>query len=102
MLVLPEYNHSFPGLLKHVLDSNFKRIHHPQSGRNLRRFRRRFWRHARDLEFAAGLAQAWFDEHFLGREFLESFRGLFDENGQIKDPAYPGRIDEFLKEVIWV
>jgi len=27
---------------------------------------------------------------------------LFDENGQIKDPAYPGRIDEFLKEVIWV
>ena len=27
---------------------------------------------------------------------------LFDENSQIDDPAYPGRIHEFLKEVMWV
>ena len=27
---------------------------------------------------------------------------LFDENSRIDDPAYPGRIDEFLKEVMSV
>jgi NAD(P)H-dependent FMN reductase len=28
ILVVPEYNHSFPGLLKHVLDTNLKEYHH--------------------------------------------------------------------------
>src|SRR5436309_11843664 len=27
---------------------------------------------------------------------------LFDENSRIDDPAYPGRIDELQKEVMWV
>ena len=27
---------------------------------------------------------------------------LFDENSQINDPAYPGRIDEFPKDLMWV
>jgi NAD(P)H-dependent FMN reductase len=28
ILVVPEYNHSFPGLLKHVLDTNLKEYIH--------------------------------------------------------------------------
>src|SRR5207253_716183 len=27
---------------------------------------------------------------------------LFDENSRIDDPAYPGRVDEFPKQVMWV
>src|SRR6478736_5224541 len=32
ILVVPEYNHSFPGLLKHVLDSNLKEYVHKAVG----------------------------------------------------------------------
>src|SRR6266571_8360850 len=36
ILVVPEYNHGYPGLLKHVLDSNLKE-YIPQGGRRVRR-----------------------------------------------------------------
>src|SRR5246127_2342444 len=32
ILVVPEYNHSFPGLLKHVLDTNLKEYVHKAAG----------------------------------------------------------------------
>ena len=32
ILVVPEYNHSFPGLLKHVLDTNLKEYIHKAVG----------------------------------------------------------------------
>src|SRR6058998_3259002 len=32
VIVAPEYNHSFPGLLKHVLDSNLKEYIHKAVG----------------------------------------------------------------------
>src|SRR5207248_7108984 len=32
ILVVPEYNHSFPGLLKHVLDTNLKEYIHKSVG----------------------------------------------------------------------
>jgi NAD(P)H-dependent FMN reductase len=32
ILVVPEYNHSFPGLLKHVLDTNLKEYIHKAAG----------------------------------------------------------------------
>src|SRR5262245_52629098 len=32
IFVVPEYNHSFPGLLKHVLDSNLKEYIHKAAG----------------------------------------------------------------------
>jgi NAD(P)H-dependent FMN reductase len=32
IFVVPEYNHSFPGLLKHVLDTNLKEYIHKAAG----------------------------------------------------------------------
>ena len=56
ILVVPEYNHSFPGLLKHVLDTNLKEYIHKAvgvCGVSASPIRRR----ADDPEFAPGAAR---------------------------------------------
>jgi multimeric flavodoxin WrbA len=65
VLIVPEYNHGYPGILKHVLDSNLKEYIHKDGG-NLRSLGRRFWRRARDREYSAGTARAWARHYFLG------------------------------------
>ena len=55
IIVAPEYNHSFPGLLKHVLDTNLQGIH-SQSGWRLWRISWSVRRCADDPEFASGAA----------------------------------------------
>src|SRR6266581_3249051 len=82
ILVVPEYNHSFPGLLKHVLDTNLKEYIHKAVG-ILRRVRRSIRRRAHDPEFGAGAAGAGTGHDFLGRLFRyrgEAFRSRFWQN----------------------
>src|SRR5437870_9268551 len=82
ILVVPEYNHSFPGLLKHVLDTNLKEYIHKAVG-ILRRVRRSIRRRAHDPEFGAGAAGAGTGHDFLGRLFRyrgEAFRFRFWQN----------------------
>jgi len=71
ILVVPEYNHSFPGLLKHVLDTNLKEYIHKAVG-VLRCVSRSIRRRTYDSEFAAGPAGAWIGNDFLGRLFRYS------------------------------
>ena len=47
--MVPEYNHSFPGLLKHVLDTNLKEYIHKAAG-SMRCFRRAVRWRAHDPE----------------------------------------------------
>ena len=66
VIVAPEYNHSFPGLLKHVLDSNLMEYVHGR--RNCRRLRRSFRRHTRDSELPRTDARVGIRYHFLRRQ----------------------------------
>src|SRR6266508_1426305 len=98
ILVVPEYNHSFRGLLKHVIVFKPQGIH-PQSGRHLRSFSRSVRRRAHDSEPAAGTAGAGPSYNFLGclfryrRKALRScYRqnygsGLRGTRGQISERA---------------
>ena len=100
VLVVPEYNHGYPGLLKHVLDSNLKEYIHKAVGvrgvsagglggprviENLLPVLRKL-----------GLVTIFWDGNFSGAQ------ELFDGQGKILDNAYVKRIDKFLGELIWM
>jgi NAD(P)H-dependent FMN reductase len=100
ILVVPEYNHGYPGLLKHVLDTNLKEyIHKPvgicgvsAGGFGGTRVIQNLIPVMREL----GLVTIFWDGNFSGAQ------KLFDDAGTILDPSYTGRIDKFLNELIWM
>ena len=100
LLVVPEYNHGYPGLLKHVLDTNLKEYIHKAvgvcgvsaGGFGGARMVQNLLPVLREL----GLVTIFWDGNFSN-----SYK-LFDESGQLLDQAYVKRIDQFLKELIWM
>src|SRR6266480_889165 len=101
IFVVPENNHSFPGLLKHVLDTNLKEYIHKAVGIcgvsagpfGGARMIQSLLPVLREL----GLVTIFSDVYFgtAGK--------LFDSaSGKITDPAYPGRLDKFLNELVWM
>ena len=100
VLVVPEYNHSFPGLLKHVLDSCLEEYIHKAVGvvgvssgpfggsrviQNLIPVMREL-----------GLVVIFWDVNF------GSVSKVFDEAGQLLEKAFVRRTEKFLKELIWM
>ena len=100
VIVTPEYNHSFPGLLKHVLDSCLKEYIHKAAG-------------------IVGVSAGPFGGARVIENFLPVLRELglvcifwdvdfglvkkaFDANGQLIDPSYIRRTDKFLDELVWM
>jgi len=101
IFVVPEYNHSFPGLLKHVLDTNLKEYIHKAAGVcgvsagpfGGARMIQSLLPVLREL----GMVTIFWDVYFgnAGK--------LFDQSsGKITDPAYAGRLDKFLNELVWI
>lgn len=99
-IVVPEYNHSFPGSLKRVLDSEFKNyLHKPvafagaSSGR---------WGGVRAIESllgavrTMGLVATYRDSHF------PHVQDIFDEKGQPKDKNYYDIVKKSYDELIWM
>ena len=100
ILVVPEYNHSFPGLLKHVLDTNLDEYIHKAAGVcgvsagpfGGARMIQSLLPVLREL----GLVTIFTDTYF------GSARQLFDAAGQITEPAYVRRVAKFLDELVWM
>jgi NAD(P)H-dependent FMN reductase len=100
VIVTPEYNHGYPGLLKHALDSNLKEYVHKAvgvcgvsaGGFGGTRVVENLLPVLREL----GLVTIFWDGNFSGAE------KLFDEAGKILDDSYVRRVDKFLKELIWM
>jgi NAD(P)H-dependent FMN reductase len=101
VLVVPEYNHGYPGMLKHVLDSNLKEYIHKAvgicgvsaGGFGGTRVIQSLLPVLREL----GLVTIFWDGNFSGAQ------GLFDEAGNMKDRAvHEKRIEKFLAELIWM
>jgi NAD(P)H-dependent FMN reductase len=100
VIVTPEYNHSFPGLLKHILDSCLKEYIHKAAG-------------------IVGVSAGPFGGVRVIQDFLPVIRELglvnifwdvnfgnagkvFDESGNLLDQAFVGRAEKFLNELIWM
>ena len=100
IIVVPEYNHGYPGLLKHILDTNLKEYIHKAVGicgvsagpfggtrviENLLPVMREL-----------GLVTIFWDGNF------SNVQKIFDESGKLLEEAYIKRLDKFLMELIWM
>ena len=100
VIVSPEYNHSFPGLLKHVLDGYLKEYIHKAVG-------------------VVGVSAGSFGGTRGIQDLLPVLRELglvtifwdvnigpvgqvFDDAGTLLDPALVRRTDKFLDELVWM
>jgi len=100
VIVTPEYNHSFPGLLKHVLDSCLEEYIHKAAGIvgvsagpfGGTRVIENFLPVLREL----GLMTIFTDVQF-GR-----VHKVFDDSGKLLDQAFVRRTAKFLDELIWM
>ena len=100
VIVTPEYNHSFPGLLKHVLDSCLKEYIHKAAG--IVGVSAGIFGGARVIEHfqpvlrELGLVSIFWDVNF------GSVGKIFDGEGRLLDQSYIQRTDKFLSELIWM
>src|SRR5438132_2525035 len=100
VIVAPEYNHGYSGLLKHILDSCLKEYIHKAVGivgvsagpfggtrviQNLLPVMREL-----------GLVTIFWDVNF------SSVQKVFAPDGKLLDESYVRRVDKFLKELIWM
>jgi NAD(P)H-dependent FMN reductase len=100
ILVVPEYNHGYPGYLKHVLDTNLKEYIHKAvgicgvsaGGFGGTRVIQNLLPVMREL----GLMTIFWDVHF------SSIQNVFDSTGKLLETSFIQRTDKFLKELIWM
>src|SRR5215510_16571469 len=100
VIVSPEYNHGYPGLLKHVLDSCLKEYIHKAVGIvgvsagpfGGARVIENFLPILREL----GLVSIFWDINF------GNVQKAFDPSGRLLDEAYVRRADKFIGELIWM
>jgi NAD(P)H-dependent FMN reductase len=100
VLVVPEYNHGYPGLLKHLLDTNLKEYIHKAvgicgvsaGGFGGARVIQNLLPVLREL----GLVTIFWDVNFSNAQ------NLFDQEGRMKDASSPRRTDKFIAELVWM
>lgn len=100
VIVTPEYNHSFPGLLKHVLDSCLEEYIHKAAG--IVGVSAGSFGGARVIQNTLpvlrelGLMTIFTDVYF------GSVHKVFDESGRLLEAAFTERVDGFLDELVWM
>jgi NAD(P)H-dependent FMN reductase len=100
VLVAPEYNHGYPGLLKHVLDTNLKEYIHKAAG--VVGVSAGIFGGARMIQNLIpvlrelGLVAIFWDVNFT------SVGTRFDDDGKLIDEAFLPRVDMFLDELVWM
>lgn len=100
VIVSPEYNHGYPGVLKAVLDLLLKEYIHKAVA--LVGVSAGPWGGTRVIEAMVpmvrelGLAVTFTDLNF------PSIQKKFDEQGNLQDPAYEQRVKDFLDELMWM
>jgi NAD(P)H-dependent FMN reductase len=103
ILVVPEYNHSFPGWLKHVLDTNLEEYIHKAvgiCGVSASPFGgTRVIQSLLPVMRELGLVTTFYDLNF------SSVKKLFDDSGKIVEDqkdAYTRRFGRLMKELVWM
>ena len=99
-IVSPEYNHSFPGTLKRMLDSELKNyIHKPVAFAGVSngvfggaRMIEALVNTVRELGLVATFSDVYFPQ----------VQNTFDEKGKLLDESYVKRIERAYTELIWM
>lgn len=99
ILVTPEYNHGYPGLLKHLLDSCLQEYVHKAVG--IAGVSAGPWGGTRVIEnLLPVMRELGLVPIFWDVQFTHSYKTL--EEGKPLDPAFGPRIDKFLAELVWM
>src|SRR5882724_9155743 len=100
ILIVPEYNHGYPGMLKHVLDSNLREYIHKAvgvCGVSAGGFGGvRVIEHLLPVLRELGLVTIFWDGNFSRAS------SLFDTDGRLQDESYVRRVDKFIGELVWM
>lgn len=101
IIVVPEYNHGYPGMLKHVLDTCLKEYIHKAVGLcgvSAGSFGgTRVIQNLLPVMRELGLVTIFYDLNFA------NVQQLFDESGNLIDkPTYIRRMERFMNELIWM
>jgi NAD(P)H-dependent FMN reductase len=100
VLVVPEYNHGYPGLLKHVLDKNLKEYIHKAvgiCGVSAGQFGgTRVIENLLPVMRELGLVTIFWDGNF------SNVNQIFDTEGKLLNHAFIKRTDRFLNELVWM
>jgi NAD(P)H-dependent FMN reductase len=100
VIVAPEYNHGYPGLLKHVLDTNLKEYVHKAVG--IVGVSAGVFGGARVIQNLIpvlrelGLVTIFWDVNFT------TVQSRFDDSGRLVDESFLPRIEKFLDELLWM
>jgi NAD(P)H-dependent FMN reductase len=100
VIVAPEYNHGYPGLLKHVLDTNLPEYIHKAAG--IVGVSAGVFGGARMIQNLVpvlrelGLVTIFWDVNFT------SVHSRFDEEGALLDETFLPRVEKFLDELLWM
>ena len=100
IIVTPEYNHGYPGLLKHALDMNLKEYIHKAVG--ICGVSAGPFGGARVIESLLpvmrelGLVAIFEDVNF------GNVAKIFDDQGNLLDQNYVRRLEKFLNELVWM
>ena len=100
VIVAPEYNHGYPGLLKHVLDTNLREYIHKAVG--IVGVSAGVFGGARVIQNLIpvmrelGLVTIFWDVNFT------TVQSKFDESGALVDESFLPRITKFLDELVWM
>ena len=100
VIVAPEYNHSFPGLLKHVLDSCLKEYIHKAAG--IVGVSAGAFGGARVIESLVPVLRELGLTAIFSDVNVGSVRKVFDDQGNLLEDAFVRRTDRFLDELIWM
>ena len=100
VIVTPEYNHGYPGLLKHALDMCLEEYIHKAvaiCGVSAGVFGgARMIENLLPVLRELGLVATFSDLNF------GKVREAFDEQGNLKDEKYVGRLAKLLNELVWM
>lgn len=100
VIVAPEYNHSFPGMLKHALDTNLKEYIHKAAGVvgvSAGPFGgTRVIQSMLPLMRELGLVSIFWDVN------VGSVGRVFDSAGALQEQAFVRRAEKFIQELIWM
>jgi len=99
-IVTPEYNHSFPGTLKRMLDSELSNyIHKPVAFAGVSNG---IFGGARAIEALVNTVREMGMVATFSDVYFPQVQNLFDEEGKIKDDGFVRRINRGYTELIWM
>ena len=99
-IVVPEYNHSFSGSLKRMLDSEFDAYKHKPAV--LAGVSNGQWGGVRAIETLIPVLKALSIVVVNQDVQLGNINELFSEDGELQDDTYIKRVERSYKELIWM